>query len=217
MLEGLLMLGKGGLAGFIIAAPVGPVGVLCLQRTLTRGRLNGLMAGLGAAFADAFYGAIAAFGLSLVSHWLQQHELLFRGGGGLFLCLMALRMLRTALHPPPQEVPTEPIRNGGLIAGFVSTFFLTATNPITIVAFLGVFAFFGVGAFGLSNEMAAWLVLGVFIGSSIWWLSLAVLAGAFRHRLGLGEMRWVNGFSGLLMLSFGLYGIVSVVWFWSQG
>lgn len=216
MWESLLMLGKGGVAGFIIAAPVGPVGVLCLQRTLSRGRANGLMAGLGAASADAFYGCIAAFGLSLISHWLQQHELLFRFGGGLFLCVMAWRMLRTALHPAPQKAPEEPIRNSGVIAGFISTFILTATNPITIVAFLGVFAFFGIGAFGLSNKMAVWLVLGVFAGSSIWWLSLAALAGAFRHRLGLGEMRWVNGFSGLLMAGFGLYGIGSVIWFWSQ-
>jgi threonine/homoserine/homoserine lactone efflux protein len=214
--ESLLMLGKGGLAGFIIAAPVGPVGILCLQRTLSQGRLNGLMAGLGAAVADAFYGCVAAFGLSLISHWLQEHELMFRCGGGLFLCFMAWKMLRAAIHPPPQQTLEEPIRNSGIVAGFVSTFFLTVTNPITIVAFLGVFAFFGIGAFGLSNQMAIWLVLGVFIGSSIWWLSLAVLAGAFRHRLGLGEMRWVNGFSGLLMLGFGLYGIGSVIWFWSQ-
>lgn len=214
MWDSLLMLGKGGLAGFIIAAPVGPVGVLCVQRTLHRGRLSGLMAGLGAACADAFYGAIAAFGLSLVSHWLEQHELLFRGGGGLFLCFMAWRMLRAALHPAPQKLLAEP-RNG-LISGFVSTFILTATNPITIVAFLGVFAFFGVGAFGLTNAMAAWLVLGVFAGSSIWWLSLAGLAGAYRHRLGNNTMRWINGFSGLLMAVFGLYGVVSVLVIWSQ-
>ncbi|HEX6957394.1 MAG TPA: LysE family translocator [Ferrovibrio sp.] len=214
MWDSLLMLGKGGLAGFIIAAPVGPVGVLCVQRTLHRGRLSGLTAGLGAACADAFYGAIAAFGLSLVSRWLEQHELLFRGAGGLFLCFMAWRMLRAALHPMPQKLLAEP-RNG-LLSGFVSTFVLTATNPITIVAFLGVFAFFGVGAFGLTNAMAAWLVLGVFAGSSIWWLSLAGLAGAYRHRLGNDSMRWINGLSGLLMLAFGIYGVGSVLFIWSQ-
>lgn len=87
MLDILLMLGKGALAGFIIAAPVGPVGVLCVQRTLHQGRLAGLSAGLGAALADALYGCIAAFGLSLVSRWLQDHETLFRLGGGAFCCL----------------------------------------------------------------------------------------------------------------------------------
>jgi threonine/homoserine/homoserine lactone efflux protein len=207
--ENLLMLGKGIVAGFIIAAPVGPVGVLCVQRTLHQGRVAGLMSGLGAAVADAAYGCVAAFGLSLISSWLQMHEALFRLGGGLFLLFMAWRMLRAALHPEPQVAEHEGSYNERPVTCFISTFVLTATNPITIVAFLGIFAFFGVGAFGLSNVMAAWLVLGVFAGSSIWWLSLAGLAGAFRQRLGNGGMKWINGASGLLMLGFGLYGVGS--------
>lgn len=218
--ETLLMLGKGGLAGFIIAAPVGPVGVFCVQRTLIRGRLSGLAAGLGAAVADALYGCIAAFGLSLISRWLQEHEMAFRLVGSLFLCFMAWRMLRAFAHPRPQHAPAPPApagRNDGLLAGFVSAFVLTATNPITIVAFLGIFAFFGIGSFGLSDEMAAWLVLGVFAGSSVWWLSLAGLAGAFRRRLREGDgLRWINGASGLLILGFGLYGIGSGIWLWSM-
>lgn len=216
MWESLLMLGKGGLAGFIIAAPVGPVGVFCVQRTLSRGRISGLAAGLGAAFADALYGCIAAFGLSLISRWLEAHELAFRLLGGLFLCFMAWRMLRAFGHPKPQHSPAPPSQPGGLLAGFASSFILTATNPITIVAFLGIFAFFGIGSFGLSNAMAAWLVLGVFAGSSIWWLSLAGLAGAFRRRLREGSgLRFINGASGLLILGFGLYGVGSVIWSWS--
>ncbi|MFN4311301.1 MAG: LysE family translocator [Ferrovibrio sp.] len=212
MLDILLMLGKGALAGFIIAAPVGPVGVLCVQRTLHQGRLAGLSAGLGAALADALYGCIAAFGLSLVSRWLQDHETLFRLVGGAFLLFMAWRMLRAALHPS-REVATAPLHGSdGPVAGLVSTFVLTATNPITIVAFLGIFAFFGIGSLGLSHAMAAWLVLGVFAGSSVWWLSLAALASAFRRRLGNDGLRWINGLSGLMILGFGLYGIGSVVW-----
>lgn len=210
----LLMLGKGALAGFIIAAPVGPVGVLCVQKTLLEGRLAGLFAGLGAALADALYGCIAAFGLSLISGWLEAHQFVFRLIGGAFLLFMAVRMLRAARRPPaPVPAAAPPQRRDGLIAGFVSTFVLTATNPITIVAFLGIFAFFGIGAFGLSHDMAAWLVLGVFAGSSVWWLSLAGLAGAFRQRLSNGGLRWVNGLSGLLILCFGLYGIGSALLF----
>jgi len=213
--DSLLMLVKGALAGFVIAAPVGPVGVLCVQRTLHEGRLSGLTSGLGAAFADAFYGCIAAFGLSLVSHWLQAHEMPFRLGGSLFLLFMAWRMLTVATRPAPETVlPT--LRHESLPGHFMSTFLLTATNPITIVAFVGIFAFFGIGSFGLSNEMAAWLVAGVFAGSSVWWLSLAGLAGAFRARLGNGGLRWINGISGLLILAFGLYGIGSVIWIWSH-
>lgn len=209
MWDNLLMLGKGIVAGFIIAAPVGPVGVLCVQRTLHQGRIAGLMSGLGAAVADAAYGCVAAFGLSLISSWLQAHEAVFRLGGGLFLLFMAWRMLRAALHAEPQMADDRGSYNERPVTSFVSTFILTVTNPITIVAFLGVFAFFGVGAFGLSNAMAAWLVLGVFAGSSVWWLSLAGLAGAFRQRLGNGGLKWINGASGLLMLGFGIYGIGS--------
>lgn len=212
MLDSLLMLGKGALAGFIIAAPVGPVGVLCVQKTLLQGRMAGLSAGLGAAIADALYGCIAAFGLSLISSWLQAHQQAFRIGGGLFLLLMAWRMLSAARHPAPAATPA-PIKRDGVIADFASTFVLTATNPITIVAFLGIFAFFGIGTIGLSNEIAAWLVLGVFAGSSVWWLSLAALAGAFRNRLNNGGLRWINGLSGFLILAFGLYGIGSALWF----
>lgn len=209
----LLMLGKGALAGFIIAAPVGPVGVLCVQKTLIEGRVAGLSAGLGAAVADAGYGCIAAFGLSLISGWLETHQTAFRIVGSLFLLFMASQMIRAAMRPPLPAAPAVPVRRDGLIAGFISTFVLTATNPITIVAFLGIFAFFGIGNFGLSNEMAAWLVLGVFTGSSVWWLSLAGLTGAFRRRLNGGGLRWINGLSGLLILCFGLYGITSALWF----
>ncbi|MEL3892603.1 LysE family transporter [Ferrovibrio sp. MS7] len=214
LLENLLMLGKGGLAGFVIAAPVGPVGVLCVQRTLALGAGSGLMAGLGAAFADALYGCIAAFGLSLIAEWLQSHEILFRLIGGAFLLFMGAKMLR-ARHDPAAPLPSVP--RDDLVHGLLSTFLLTATNPITIVAFLGIFAFLGIGAVGVDQAQAGWLVLGVFIGSSVWWLSLAALAGRFRRQLAEGGLATVNRLSGLLLLGFALYGLGSVLWMWSQG
>lgn len=212
-MDSLLILGKGGLAGFIIAAPVGPVGVLCVHRTLSRGRADGLVCGLGAAIADALYGCVAAFGLSLIADWLTAHETAFRLVGGAFLLVMAIRMLRQ--RPAGNAENASPVDHaGGLIRGFFSTFFLTATNPITIVAFLGIFAFFGIGSRGLDQEMAMMLVLGVFVGSSVWWLSLAAMAGAFRKQLAEGGLTAVNRMSGVLLLAFGLYGIGSVLWDW---
>jgi len=213
VLESLLMLGKGGLAGFVIAAPVGPVGVLCVHRTLALGRMSGLVAGLGAALADAAYGCVAAFGLSLIANWLQAHEILFRLVGGIFLVAMALRML---LAKPAAPLAKPDLPRDDLVHGFLSTFLLTATNPITIVAFLGIFAFLGIGAVGVDGDMAWWLVLGVFAGSSIWWLSLAALAGRFRQQLSNGGLAVVNRLSGLLLLGFGLYGFLSVLWIWRQ-
>ncbi len=221
VLDVLMMLGKGAVAGFVIAAPVGPVGVLCVQRTLERGPLSGLVAGLGAALADAAYGCVAAFGLSLIADWLQRHDLAFRLVGGIFLLFMAWRMLK------PPKTRAGDARAGeagaadlpeqeGLAQVFLATMFLTATNPITIVAFLGIFAFLGIGAIGVDRSLAWPLVFGVFAGSSLWWLSLAGLAGRFRDKLRGGGMARINRASGLLLLGFGLYGIGSVLWIWSR-
>jgi len=207
-----MMLGKGAVAGFVIAAPVGPVGVLCVQRTLERGALSGLVAGLGAALADAAYGCIAAFGLSLIADWLQRHDQSFRVLGGVFLLFMAWRMLKASDQKAAADLPERE----GLARVFLATMFLTATNPITIVAFLGIFAFLGIGAIGVDKSLAWPLVIGVFAGSSLWWLSLAGLAGRFRERLRNGGMTRINRASGLLLLGFGLYGIGSVLWIWSR-
>ncbi|WP_374634869.1 LysE family translocator [Ferrovibrio sp.] len=212
MLDLLVMLGKGAVAGFVIAAPVGPVGVLCVQRTLERGSLSGLVGGLGAALADTAYGCIAAFGLSLIANWLQQHELAFRLVGGVFLLFMAWRMLKAVDGSRAATLP----EHEGLANIFFTTMILTATNPITIVAFLGIFAFLGIGAIGVDKTLAWPLVFGVFLGSSLWWLSLAGLAARFRDRLRGGGMLRINRGSGLLLLCFGLYGIGSVLWIWSR-
>lgn len=210
MLEFLEMLLKGALAGFVIAAPVGPVGVLCVQRTLSEGRVTGLVAGLGATLADGAYGCIAAFGLSLIANWLQSHEQAFRLAGGLLLLGMAARMLGQKATSPAAAVS----RAEGPFRTFASTFLLTITNPITIVAFLGIFAFLGIGSAGIQLYPALFLVAGVCLGSAVWWLSLAGLAGRFRARLEAGGMALVNRLSGLLLLGFGIYGIGSVIWAW---
>jgi len=205
------MLLKGALAGFVIAAPVGPVGVLCVQRTLSEGRVTGLVAGLGATLADGAYGCVAAFGLSLIANWLQSHEQAFRLLGGLLLLGMAVRML---WRQPESPVPAAPSSAEGRFRTFASTFLLTITNPITIVAFLGIFAFLGIGSAGIQLFPAMFLVAGVCLGSAVWWLSLAGLAGRFRARLEAGGMAAVNRLSGLLLLGFGIYGVGSVIWAW---
>lgn len=222
MLDLLILLAKGAGAGFVIAAPVGPVGVLCVQRTLRDGRLSGLSAGAGATLADGMYGCIAAFGLSLIAAWLQAHEVMFRLIGGFFLLAMAANMLRGASQPmaEPDTVSaglTKRRAAEGAAQIFASTFLLTMTNPITIVAFLGIFAFLGVGRAGLQAPEAAALVAGVCVGSGLWWLSLAALAGRFRSYLQAGGMRMINRLSALLLCGFGLYGMGSVIAMWIQG
>ena len=195
---------KGLIIGFSIAAPVGPIGVLCMRRTLADGRIAGFISGLGAATADAFYGSIAGFGLTLISSFLirQQFELRLIGGG--FLCYLGIK---TFFSSPASK--KAPLKGAGLIADYASTFFLTLTNPMTIISFAAVFAGMGLGEAGGDYLSAAMLVSGVFLGSALWWLALSGGTALLRSQLTEQGLRWINRLAGIIITSFGL------VAFWS--
>ncbi|MGB6894976.1 MAG: LysE family transporter [Dehalococcoidia bacterium] len=197
---------KGVVIGFAIAAPVGPIGVLCIRTTLAEGRVAGLVTGLGAASADAIYGSIAAFGVTFVSEALIEQEEWFRLVGGLFLCYLGLRALLTA--PVERAAVT---RRGGLAAAYASTFLLTVVNPATILSFAAVFAGLGIASEGGHYLSAAALVLGVFAGSALWWLMLSGGVGALRSRFNPRGLRWVNHISGLIIAGFGVVALVSLM------
>jgi len=197
------MLVQGLVIGFSIAAPVGPIGVLCIRRSITDGPRIGLLTGLGAASADAVYGAIAAFGLTAVSGLLIKHRFLLGLIGGLFLCYLGIR---TFLAKPREQSETPP-RVGGLMA-FGATFALTLTNPMTILSFAAVFAGLGVGA-APNYRAAALLVAGVFVGSALWWLLLSNSVGLLRARITPAWMHWINRGSGSVIFCFGIYALIS--------
>jgi threonine/homoserine/homoserine lactone efflux protein len=201
----LSLLAKGALLGLSIAAPVGPIGVLCIKRTLAEGRRYGFVAGLGAATADAAYGAIAAFGLTALTARLLGASLWLRLGGGLFLCYLGLKTLLAA----PAERPAA-VQGAGLAHAYLSTVLLTLTNPATILSFLAMFAGAGLGSAGSAWDAAA-LVAGVFGGSALWWLLLSSGVGLFGDRLGQGGLRWVNRLSGLIILTFGVLSLLSLI------
>ena len=159
---------KGLVIGFSIAAPVGPIGVLCIRRTLAEGRAAGLLSGLGAATADAIYGVSAAFGLTYISSLLMGYQTWIRLVGGLFLCYLGLR---TYFSRPAQSAAW--VEGQGLVAAYASVFFLTLTNPMTILAFTAVFAGLGIGSATGDYPSATLLVLGVFSGSAAGWLILS--------------------------------------------
>ena len=188
---------KGVAAGLLIAAPVGPVGVLCVHRTLAWGRVHGLLSGLGAAVADALFAAVVAFGLGFVSDFVLAQQIWLRLGGGILLLLLGAKNL---LSKPPAPDEVEPRRS--LAGDSASAFVLTATNPITIISFLGVFAALGVTGENATGEAGA-LVLGVFLGSAIWWLTLSGGVGLMRRAMEAVFLRWVHVVSGALLLLFG--------------
>lgn len=192
--------------GFSIAAPVGPIGALCIRRTLANGRLTGLVTGLGAATADAFYGAIATFGLTALTSMLVGISFWTKLLGGLFLIYLGVSTMLA--KPAERDAAAESRR--GLLGAYASTVALTLTNPATIVAFLGVFAGLGVGA-GTDLAGGLLVVAGVFAGSAAWWLLLTMVISLIRHRLPAGVMRVVNIASGLLIIGFGLAALISLI------
>jgi threonine/homoserine/homoserine lactone efflux protein len=196
---------RGLIIGFSIAAPVGPIGVLCIRRTLAEGRASGFVSGLGAATADAVYGCIAGFGLTFISSILISQQVWLRLVGGLFLCYLGLR---TFLARPAEEAASA--KGRGLIGAYASTFFLTLTNPMTILSFAAVFAGLGVGSASGGYGSASLLVLGVFLGSALWWLTLSGGVGLFRTKFRPDWLRWVNRISGVIITGFGLIALLSL-------
>ncbi len=192
----ITLLLKGVLLGLSIAAPVGPIGILCIRRTLSQGRLAGLVSGLGAASADAVYGFIAGFGLTFLTSLIVEQQSWLRLVGGGFLCYLGVRTFLT------RQAETEARSTGtGLAGAYLSTFLLTLTNPVTILAFAATFA----GIDGLTSySRSAALVLGVFAGSALWWLLLSTGVGLLRERFSAGVMRWVNRISGVILVTFGV-------------
>lgn len=193
-----LFLLKGVAVGFVIAVPVGPVGVLCVRRTIFEGRLFGFLSGLGAASADTVFGIVAGFGLTVVSDLLLGYQGWLRMAGGLFLVYIGGNALRKRVVRP--ETPEKSAEN--LLTAYLSTFALTITNPVTILAFLGIFA--GVGFTGEEATLAraAVLVAGVLLGSLVWWLGISLGAGLFRKSFGERHLILLNRVSGgILTLS----------------
>jgi threonine/homoserine/homoserine lactone efflux protein len=195
---------KGIAVGIVIAVPVGPVGVLCVRRTIFEGRLFGFLSGLGAASADTIFGIVAGFGLTVVSDILLDYQTWLRAAGGLFLVYVGAKAL--SKHITRVEAPEKNAEN--LLGAYLSTFALTITNPVTILAFLGIFA--GVGFTGEEATLgrAGMLVAGVLLGSLIWWLGISLGAGLFRKSVGERHLVLLNRISGgiLTLSGIGLLG-----------
>ena len=191
---------RGVSLGFSIAAPVGVIGVLCINRTLVQGSIVGLVSGLGAATADAIYGCIAGFGLTFISSFAVNQQFWLRSLGGIFLCYLGIKTFLA--KPANKEVAMR--SSSSLFSAYISTFFLTLTNPMTIIAFLAIFSGLGLANTNSNYISTAVLVLGVFIGSSLWWLLLSSGVSCLRTKFNLKKLRLFNYVSGIIITVFGL-------------
>lgn len=202
----LLFLIKGIVVGMVIAVPVGPVGVLCVRRTFFEGALFGILSGLGAAVADVIFGIIAGLGLTVVRDWLLGYQEPLGALGGLYLLFIGGRALLKRGRDEPQ-----PITGEKLAAAFASTFALTITNPITILAFAAIFAKVGFEREGVGLVEIWVMVGGVFVGSLLWWLGLSFGIAALRRFAHMTHIAWVNRVSGTVLALSGAGLLVSVV------
>lgn len=200
----MIPFGKGLLFGFLLAATVGPMWVLCFRRTIEQGALAGLASGMGIAVADGLYGAVAAFGLTAISGFLLQHRFWIGMVGGVFLVYLGIKTLLS--RPEPGMPASNP---AGLAQGFLSTLGLTLANPPTILAFAAIFA--GLGLVTSDYRSAALVVLGVFLGSASWWVLLAAGAGWLRGNIGPKLFRIINIVSGLSILGFAAWQFATIL------
>jgi threonine/homoserine/homoserine lactone efflux protein len=194
---------KGIIIGFSIAAPVGPVGLLCLRRALTDGRLVGFISGLGAATADAIYGAIAAFGLSAIIAALNHYHQAIQLFGGVFLLYMGTHTYRA--QPPPVAALRRPEHAPSRTAAYLSTLALTLANPITLLALTGILAAVGFASNEDTFYQSGMLITGVFVGSCAWWSIVSSTAGWLGRKLSTQTLRRINHVSGGAILAFGIW------------
>lgn len=189
---------KGLLTGFAVATPVGPIGILCIQRTLAKGREYGLVSGLGAATADAFWGFVAAFGLLFLEGFLTRHEEWLQLAGGLFLFILGVRTFLSRPH-----ACTRPVCGMSLLRAFFSGFLITITSPVTLGSILLVYVALKVVSVSGNLTNALLLMSGVFLGSTIWWLIISIGMGHLRKRSDRRVLVWVNRVGGVALATFG--------------
>ena len=197
---------KGLMVGISIAAPVGPIGLLCIQRTLVQGRIFGLVSGIGAASADALYGIIAGFGLNVITNFLIGQQLWIQLIGGLFLCYLGIK---TLMSKPQYSLANA--HGKSIFGAYLSVFFLTLTNPMTILSFIAIFAGLGISSPQSNTVSAFTLVFGVFSGSTLWWVLLSSGVGLFKNRINAKTLSFINRVSGGIILLFGVVALYSLL------
>jgi threonine/homoserine/homoserine lactone efflux protein len=201
----IYLLIEGIMIGLIVAVPVGPLGLLCINRALMLGPLCGLCSGLGVATADAIAAGIAALGITLISGFLSDHQVLLRFIGGIFLCYLGYKIYRTE---PVSRVPINTVN--GLLSAFATTFFLTLSNPVTILSFIAIYAGWHVPSLHGHYAAAATLTAGVFTGSALWWVGLFLGLTAFHEKFNLDFLFWVHRVSGAVIASSGVIVLLSL-------
>lgn len=196
--------------GIAVSAPLGPLGVLCIQRTINKGFFAGFVSGIGAAFADLIYASIAGFGISIIADFLAVHQTVIRAVGGIIVLIVGIMIFNSN---PIKQVRRQKAQKNTYISDFVSSFFITITNPLTIVFFGAVFAGVGLNKPN-SLEPIILTLVGVLLGALIWWMALSIVVNVFRNKIRLRNLWWINKITGVLVAIFGLAVFISIFFNW---
>jgi threonine/homoserine/homoserine lactone efflux protein len=196
----MLILISGIIIGFLVAAPVGPTGILVINRTLKSGKKIGFISGIGAALADTLYASFVSFSISIIINFLFNNQELIQATGSVFLAIVGYKTIRTV----PKEKGKVSDHNY-----LITTFFLTLTNPLTLLAFIGIFASFGTAIYCREFTGAILLITGVFCGSCSWWFLLTIIVNRFKERMNEHVEILINRISGIIMILFGIASLIN--------
>ncbi|HOP03435.1 MAG TPA: LysE family transporter [Tenuifilaceae bacterium] len=201
------LLVKGILIGLLASIPLGPIGVICIQRTINKGRLSGFISGLGAASADTIFATIAGFSLTFIISFIEEKQIAFQAIGGIVVVALGAKIFFTN---PIRQLRRHKRKKNSLTEDFISVLLLTITNPLAVFFFLALFAAFGVVS-GQTTWFLSLITLGgVFLGAGLWWYALTSLVNLLRNKFRLKQLWWINKISGITIFILGIFALVGV-------
>jgi len=203
----LELLLKGAVIGFMVSIPLGPIGVLCVQRTINKGRLSGFISGLGAALADTIFALVAGLGATIIIGFIEEKQVFIQIIGGIIIMYLGLHVFYSN---PVRQVRMQRLNRNKLSQDFLSVFFLTITNPLAIFFFLAMFTGVNLASGPMRFFHLVFMVAGVLLGAACWWFMLSSFVNIFRHRFRLKNIWWMNKVAGVVIFLLGLAAILSV-------
>jgi len=204
----LTLLLKGILIGFLVSIPLGPIGILVIQRTVNKSRIAGLMSGMGAALSDTLYAVIAGFSLTFIIDFIRENELLFQAFGAVVVLALGIHIF---FKNPVTDLRRNRLKGNTHFQDIISSFLVTISNPLTVFVFLAVFTSSGVAISMEKPYHSFFVILGIFSGAFIWWFSLSGIVSLVKHKINLRILWWINKTAGILIVLFVLITAVVVV------
>lgn len=203
---------KGIIVGLLASIPLGPIGIICIQRTINKGKLSGFLSGMGAASADTIFAAIAGFSLSFIISFIQEQQVIFQAIGGLIVFGLGIKIFYTN---PVRQLRRHKRKQNNLMEDYLSVLLVTITNPLAVFLFIALFASLGVVVEGENILLSLVATSGVFIGAMLWWYILTTLVNIFRDKFRLKQLWWINKLSGAVIFTLGavaIFGLLRLFW-----